>query len=278
LPKRGFLYSTGSQRGAVKFILLCYPRTGSTLLITALDGHPEIIQGMDIFNPEQEGDDPWVHWRKATLETLYGIHDSYLNAKGSLDGERFDLSLLAIEFFKVFDGTKIMYDHLDRSSSVWDYLRSMGDLRVIVLRRNVVEAAVSFRIAMETNIWFVPNERSYIWFAGRTVIPSSPALIYPVWYFDWFYNYYCSPEEYFSKLFPPCATMVINYKDMISNWDQTIRSAQEHVGVVPVELPMMFDKRTHGKIEQLISNYSEIRQHYATHPVLSRQFEEAAES
>jgi LPS sulfotransferase NodH len=151
----------------VKFIILCYPRTGSTLLITALGAHPKINQGMEIFNPEQEGDDPWVHWRKATFKRLYGNHDSYLNTDGNLDGNRFDLSLLAIEFFKEFNGTKVMYDQLDRCSKVWDYLRSLDDLRVIVLRRNVVEAAVSFRIAMETNIWFAPNEKSYIWYRRR---------------------------------------------------------------------------------------------------------------
>jgi hypothetical protein len=128
----------------VKFIILCYPRTGSTLLITALGAHPNIKQGMEIFNPEQEGNDPWVHWRKATFKALYGGHDSYLNADGNLDGNRFDLSLLAIVFFKAFDATKIMYDQLDRRSKVWDYLRSLDDLRVIVLRRNFVEAAVSF--------------------------------------------------------------------------------------------------------------------------------------
>ena len=108
----------------MKFIILCYPRTGSTLLITALGAHPNINQGMELFNPEQEGNDPWVHWRKATFEALYGSHDSYLNADGYLDGNRFDLRLLASEFFKVFDGTKIMYDQLHRRSHVWDYLRS----------------------------------------------------------------------------------------------------------------------------------------------------------
>jgi LPS sulfotransferase NodH len=260
----------------VKFIILCYPRTGSTLLIAALGAHPNINQGMELFNPEQEGNDPWVQWRRATFEALYGSHDSYLNPDGNLDGDRFDLSLLAIEFFKVFDGTKVMYDQVDRRSNVWDYLRSLDDLRVIVLRRNVVEAAVSFRTAMETNIWFVPNENAYFWYAGPALTPPSPALIYPLWYFDWFYNYYCSAEQYFVNLFPANAVMVVDYSDMISHWDQIIPSAQKHIGVDPVETPMMFDKRTRGRIEELISNYPEIRRHYATHPVLASHFEEAS--
>jgi LPS sulfotransferase NodH len=262
----------------VKFIILCYPRTGSTLLITALGAHPEINQGMELFIPEQEGTDQWVHWRRATFEALYGHRNSYLNADGNLDGNRFDLSLLAIEFFKVFNGTKVMYDQLDRRSNVWDYLRSLDDLRVIVLRRNLVEAAVSFRIAIDTNVWFVPNENSYIWYSGTALTPPSPAWTYPLWYFDWFYDHYCSSEQYFVNLFPGNATMVVDYHDMVSHWGQIIPSIQKHFGVDPVEIPMMFDKRTQGKIEELISNYDEIRRHYATHPILASHFKEASES
>lgn len=258
----------------MKFIILCYPRTGSTLLITALGAHPHLRQGMELFNPELEGDDPWVHWRQETFNQLYGEQETYLNPQKNLDGERFDLSLLSREFFRVFDGTKIMYDQLDRRSPVWDHLRSMGDLRIIILRRNIVEAAVSFRIAMATNIWFVPNEKSYIWYVpGQDTKPPSLSLEYPLWYFDWFYNYYCAAEEFFVNLFQDQAKMVVNYEEMIANWEQTIQTLQVHLGVEPITIPMMFDKRTHGTIKELISNYDEIRTYYYHHPVLAAHFQ-----
>jgi hypothetical protein len=69
----------------VKFIILCYPRTGSTLLITALGAHPKIRQGMDIFNPEQEGDDPWVHWRQETLAALPLLRETLTTADITMD-------------------------------------------------------------------------------------------------------------------------------------------------------------------------------------------------
>src|SRR5262245_54207185 len=129
----------------MKFIILCHPRTGSTLLIEALGNHPAIRQGMEIFNPILEGRATYVDWRKATLPELYGRRDSYTNAIGYLDGQRFDLSLLAQRFFRDFDGTKIMYDQLPLRSPVWPYLQSLDDLRVIILQRNYVESALSFR-------------------------------------------------------------------------------------------------------------------------------------
>jgi hypothetical protein len=73
----------------MKFIILCYPRTGSTLLITALGEHPDIRQGMEIFNPILEGNAYYVDWRKQVLLELYGKQDNYTDAIGYLDADRF---------------------------------------------------------------------------------------------------------------------------------------------------------------------------------------------
>ncbi|WP_228024101.1 twitch domain-containing radical SAM protein [Synechocystis salina] len=260
----------------MKFIILCYPRTGSTLLITALGTHPNICQGMDIFNPEQEGDDPWVHWRRQTLENLYGHQDSYLNDQKKLDGDCLDLSLLAQTFFKDFDGTKLMYDHLGHNSSVWDYLRSKQDLRVIVLTRNIVEAAISFRVAMTTNIWFSPNVHSPIWYVpGSYNPPPSPSLTYETWYFDWFYQYYCSGQNYFTGLFAQEAQLWVDYTDLVTNWDATLTKIQAHLGVDPIVIPKMFEKRTQGNLTTLVENHEQILKHYQDHPILASHFQSA---
>jgi glutamate-1-semialdehyde 2,1-aminomutase len=131
---------------------------------------------------------------------------------------------------------------------------------------------------METNVWFVPNEKSYIWYVpGAKADPPSPRLEYPAWYFDWFYNHYCSSEEFFINLFKEHATMAVDYYDMVSNWEYTIRSIQDHLGVDPIDIPMMFNKRTHGTIKELISNHDEIRISYANHPILAHYFAVASQ-
>jgi hypothetical protein len=43
--------------------------------------------------------------------------------------------------------------------------------------------------------------------------------------------------------------------------------------VNPVDIPMMFKKRTHGTIQELISNYDEILSFYKDHPILAHQFD-----
>src|SRR6516165_748689 len=126
----------------MKFIILCYPRTGSSLLIRALGDHPAISQAFELFNPILEGTAPSDDWRKKVLIELYGKQDSYLDPIGLLDADRFDLSLLAMRCLQDFNGTKVMYDQISPRSKAWHYIQSLEDLRVIILERNVVESAV----------------------------------------------------------------------------------------------------------------------------------------
>lgn len=61
----------------------------------------------------------------------------------------------------------------------------------------------------------------------------------------------------------------------MSDWENTLRSTQIHLGVEPINIPMMFDKRTHGSMRELVTNYDEIRNYYANHPILAEHFETA---
>ncbi|MGE0702205.1 MAG: Stf0 family sulfotransferase [Hyphomicrobiaceae bacterium] len=251
----------------MKFIILCFPRTGSTLLVSALGAVGGVRQGMEIFNPVLEGDAPYVTWRKRVLAELFGEQASFLDAHGYLDGERFELTRLAERFFADFDGTKIMYDQLALESGVWNYLRAMPDLRVIVLRRNIVEAAVSFRIAMETNVWHV---------AAADAGPSPPRLVFEPGYISWFYDHFCARESRVTALFPRQNVLEIDYRDLVDAWPETIGAAQRWIGIEPVAVDPPFRRGAPGAASELIANYDEVRAHYASHPVLARHFASAA--
>jgi LPS sulfotransferase NodH len=250
----------------MKFIILCYPRTGSTLLIAALGEHPDIRQGMEIFNPILEGNAYYVDWRKQVLLELYGKQDNYTDAIGYLDADRFDLSLLAKRFFEDFNGTKIMYDQISSRSKAWLYIKSLEDLRVIILERNFVEAAVSFRIAMQTNIWHIEN---------RSRNPPCPRMEYPAEFFGWFYNHFCSAANEFAAAFDDSRIIRVNYSDLVTSWPTTMRLIQSHLGIEPLELPIVYEKRRRERIKDLIANYHKVRRHYSRHPVLARHFKTA---
>jgi LPS sulfotransferase NodH len=250
----------------MRFIILCYPRTGSTLLIRALGDHPDIRQGMEIFNPILEGNAYYVDWRKEVLLELYGKQDSYTDAIGYLDADRFDLSLLAKRFFEDFNGTKIMYDQISPRSKAWLYIKSLEDLRVIILERNLVEAAVSFRIAMQTNIWHIEN---------RSSNPPCPRMEYPTEFFGWFYDHFCAAASEFAAAFDDSRILRMNYRDLVTSWPTATGLIQSHLGIQPLELPMAYAKRRRERIKDLIVNYHNVRRHYSRHPVLARHFKTA---
>ena len=251
----------------MKFVILCFPRTGSTLLIEALGAHPAIRQCMEPFNPVVEGDAPWVSWRRQAMTGLYGRQESYLNAKGYLDEGRFDLSRLSRRVFADFDGAKVMYDQLEVFSPVWEHLRDLDDLRVIVLRRNIVEAAVSFKIALETNDWHV---------SPGAAAPPSPRIAYQTGYFGWFHDHFCAAEDRVVKSFRNHEIIQIDYENLVASWPQMLKNLLSVLGVAPLDIAMPYRKRTHGKIKDLILDFADVKAHYADHPVLARDFETAS--
>jgi LPS sulfotransferase NodH len=121
-----------------------------------------------------------------------------------------------------------MYDQISATSKAWLYVKSLEDLRVIILERNFVEAAVSFRIAMQTNIWHIENSSSN---------PPSPRMEYPAEFFGWFYNHFCSTANEFAAGLDQNRIIRVNYRDMVTSWLTTIALIQSHLGIEPLELP-----------------------------------------
>ena len=236
------------------------------MLIRALGEHPGIRQGMEIFNPILEGTAPHDEWRREAFIELYGKRDSYTDAIGYLDAARFDLSLLARRFFQDFHGTKVMYDQIGLTSKAWLYIRSLEDLRVIILERNLVESAVSFRIAMQTDIWHIENGSSN---------PPCPRMEYPLDFFGWFYDWFCAAAGAFAATIDESRIVRVNYRDLVTSWSATMRLIQSHLGVEPLEIPKALEKRRRERLEDLITNYRDVRRHYSRHPVLAHHFKTA---
>jgi LPS sulfotransferase NodH len=219
---------------------------------------------MEIFNPELVGDAPYVAWRAQALAELYGPQASYLDAQGYLDGERFDLTRLATRFFQDFDGTKVMYDQVARSPAVWQNLVAMPDLRVLVLRRNIIEAAVSFKIALETHVWHVASGA-----AGHAPAP----ITFDLSYFAWFYDHFCASEAAVVAHFQPRQCRALDYATLVTDWTGIMAGVYAHLGLEPQIAAMPFRKGVERGVIEMVANFTEIRAHYAGHPVLAKEFD-----
>lgn len=252
----------------MRFLVLCHPRSGSTLLMEALGQHPAVHQGSEIFNPILEGVADYVEWRKKAMVELYGDHESYLTQWGYLDDERFDLGKLAARFFEDFNGVKVMYDQVPPDSTAWRYLRSLPDLRVIVLERNPIASAVSFQTAMESAIWHLE---------ANDPLPEEPTLVLPPDFPGWFHRHFCAPKDTILPFFDRRQILTIDYEDLVGRWDETLHIVQKHLSIQPQQLSMRFRQRRQMKLPQRVVNWHELRQHNKGDPILDRLFEEAEE-
>ena len=111
-----------------RFIVLTRSRTGSNLLISYLNSHPQIYAESEIFS--------WLHGRehRQVLAKVFTKQPFFIKAKG----------------FKIF----YYHPQDDDSGLVWRYLMAMPDLHVIHLKRtNILRTLVSRKIAAMADIW-----------------------------------------------------------------------------------------------------------------------------
>lgn len=112
----------------VRFIVLTRSRTGSNLVVSFLNAHPNIFSEGEIF-ARMQGRDPL-----ARLKSAFGNQPRHIKAKG----------------FKLF-----YYHPLDADgTALWRQLESMQDVRIIHLtRRNVLRTLLSRKIAGMQDKW-----------------------------------------------------------------------------------------------------------------------------
>jgi hypothetical protein len=123
------------MRDDERLVLLAWPRSGSSSLWQILRAHPDLhLLADEPFN------ESFTQWSPGNPDYLARIHDV-----GSLD-------LVLDELFRSYGGIKVLSYQLDEEQLTHLVLRR--DLRIIFIsRRNLLQTAVSDRIAKQTRVW-----------------------------------------------------------------------------------------------------------------------------
>ncbi len=128
-----------------KFLILCHPRTGSTLLHTYLNSHAHIYSlgefiGMDF--PDK-------------VKALHLSPVDYLYRKGF---RPYGTHIKAVGF-KYF----YVYNEIPEAKEVLEELQKMDDLKIIhLIRKNTVRTLVSLEIAIKTAGWTKSQEQENV--------------------------------------------------------------------------------------------------------------------
>jgi hypothetical protein len=234
----------GSNTGYRKFVVLAHARSGSSMVIHALQHHPQIVCFGELFVAS-----------RISFNT-----DGYDNYSGKLIylRNRQPLKFLEKSVFAPYRndvravGFKLFPDQLvsSRFSPVWDWLCSDRDVHVIMLqRRNLLSTYASLLIARKTGNFGISSE------SHRTDTTISIEFSDCLNEFEKRKKYH---EDALQSL-QANKVLQVYYEDMVAGLSAQFAVIQEFLGVEPVSPTINSVKKEVRPLSDVITNYDELR-------------------
>lgn len=281
------------------FIVIGKGRSGTTLLVQALNSHPHVRCFGELFN-----------WRRASIDFGLPGHDGYDAAALRLR-ERDPIAFLRQLIYAPRDdgaravGFKLLYQHY-LGLNVRPAEIGIDELHVIhVRRRNVIRSLVSAEIAERTGEWLsdpgadrgaagiTPHKLRYAlthpaWAAAgaarrlrsiagtpkREAAPTRVALT-PQQVREYVYSTSIQAESY-DDIFRDRPGVSVWYEDMAADLDGALRDVWGLLGVEAEPVAVSMRRQNPQSLRELIENYDELRAAFANTPIGSFFDEEDA--
>lgn len=238
-----------------KFLIIGHARSGSTLLCRSLDLHPDLKVYVEALHPADPG---VIAWRKSYVQDIYKVDTLQFIQDGIYTriSKNYNLNPLVDRIFKDYNGFKILFQQLPLNYNVWAHLVKL-DLKIIYIRRkNLLESALSIRLAERSHIWQVSP--------GQQII-DQPIDIDPIFLRSYF-QHVDKGFKAIKRLFQKHESLEIEYEDLCRNWNKKIMEVETFLNVKPTELIMSTGKRTQLRPSQAISNYKELESQFKNTP------------
>lgn len=207
-----------------KFIVIASGRTGSNLLISYLNSHPNIEAEGELFR-DMEGRSCKEVW-----------DDLYSNKPKSIK----------------MAGCKIFYYHPfhTEDKSVWDYILNDKSIKIIHLtRENKLRTYLSLEIANKTDMWSRKKNKNISLNKKQVEIN-----------FDEFLDRLNIIEQYENETrskFKDHSFLEISYEQLVNNKKDTMKSVFGLLDIEESEIKSNYKKQNKEKVSDLILNYSE---------------------
>lgn len=219
------------------------------MLDEGLGSHPLLCSGGELFNRWIDGDHFHVRWRAQQFQELYGLDQTQMVTAGRKAWKpNIDFTPYAKKVFETFNGFKLIYDHLPITDPALLYFKGLPDLKIIFVRRNPLEALVSFTLAIKTNNW---QRRE-----GEPAAEDEPIEV-SAQDLKWFCDQ-MNKEDQYTEFFAMQSKMVVSYTDLTNCWGETNNKIQSFLELEPTSLPVKTLKRTEKRPRELIKNYQEL--------------------
>jgi LPS sulfotransferase NodH len=230
-----------------KFIVMTRSRTGSEFLLSLLNSHSQIAAYGEIF---QKGDE--IDW---------DFSGYYRSGKKRTFLQKHPVSFLKNEFFRTYPkkikavGFKIFYYHAQQEKwkSVWTYLKDMGDLKVIHLRRrNILRTLVSRKHAVATGKWInLSGEKEDI---KPMVLNYEECLEF----FEKTRNW----EDEYDSFFKDHDRLNVYYLNLCNDTNRVLSRIQAFLNVKEERLISQTKRQNKQLLSQSILNYQELKEQF----------------
>lgn len=236
------------RKSHTNFVILTQARTGSTMLQTMLNSHPEIECFGEVFNPAvSNGYEKWkdrFFLRRLANKYIrdYAV-EKYLTSLASPGSEK---PLSAIGFKVIYPG------QFDRWSGLRYFWRTRDFKVVSLIRKNILRKYLSSRIANIEGKWSAKEARSKN--KNISVVVDTRDMMR---YIDRVSRIY----ESIGQLTQEFRGIKITYEDLSSNKEVVITQVLDYLGNIELHenaLRATTVKQNPERMDQIIENYEEV--------------------
>lgn len=214
-----------------KVIVIGRARTGSNLLLSFMNSHPQLHMEGEIFAYQKNKPSRQI------MDRVYKLQPDAVKAAG----------------FKIF------YHHPmdDKDSDIWELLKADKSIHVIQLRReNMLRMHISRKVAMQSDVWTAASKKEVDKVRNRQVSFTKEELEEG---FNKTKRWEANAVEDFSEH----PFIEICYERMISDPENEFAKLTSFLGVDPMAPKTNLRKQNPGKLQDLIENYDALKAEFA---------------
>jgi len=223
---------------ATKFIILFPPRSGSTLIMSALNRHKDIFCGPEIFNSAQKH-----RGRYAQIDVELPLN------------ERIDLVFDSVTLEKSVFGFKLAYTQLKFNPDLLDILKEDKYRIIHTHRKRSLERMVSLELAQKSGVWSktIGSDEKTAYDELTMTLPRQTIL-------DFMRIDQENLDKYRSMFSEDFDYFETNYDKLIGDSQNLeLMKIQEFLGVDIKELSPHLAKQNNRELRDIIINYEEIK-------------------
>lgn len=229
------------------FVIVGTQRTGTTLIRTSLDSHPDLICSGEVFKggrrPYKHPDGYWFFCRATLLHRIR----HYVARKRNVSEF---LSQLLSRHGAAAIGFKLMFSHARRYPEVVEFIKTGGLSVVHVTRRNVLKTLISRDVARATGVYHRTAESTE---RGQAAISLDPMTL--VERLDGVVR---EEQAWDSLLRGHPALIKVCYEDFVNDREVATQRLLNFLGLGFVELNSPLQRLSPSDMRLIIANYDDV--------------------